>query len=793
MGDFKSFLLGLYNTVKSEYRSRIFYGNEDSAFAILMDICNSAIGLVNENNLKYCFSLYVDTWTKTHVMNAELAQVKAALKKKYHATSAAITEKAIEKSLEIMFSHDEKLAKRLAPPADSPLTGVVCPNCGERLPEWAKFCGKCRTRIEEKDVRSSTPAPSISAPVDNNSLLEEKPKSYEKQADDTTEIITKQPDTTIENPPKQPERPKTVEPKRAPLNLLHSLEEKIAHRLKFGNSVPMRGTALTANSAQNFPLRLIAIVSSALVIITVGIIVALVLALGGGEGVSIPNTASFMAIAEKYLLDMNYEQAVLEFNKILEIDPMNVDAYLGKAEALIAMGKTDEARELLESAYTKTGNPYIFQKLQSLIQPPASSSSEGIDLGNSEPIEIEPPEPAEPVYQDPMCLAIEKTLTDYLNGRPITDTTNFNRVTSLYIFGNKVYVECGKRYGEGRVGSYNLEREKISYTFFTDGSDNSVRREETSGPLTDISFIRDMPKLKYLHIECQRNLKDISPLAGMKSITSIKLNRNGIVDISPLSDMTQLTYLHLFYNSISDISAVKKLTNLTTLYFGDNNISDISAIAGLTKLRNLWISENPIYNISAVSELTQLRQFVADECGFSDISALKNLTNLTDLSLDNNKISNISALSGLTALEDLRLDNNQISDISPISGLTALEYLHLDNNQISDISAFAKLYKLESLGLDSNQISDISPLSGLTNLDWLWLGHNKISDISPLSGLTSLTTLDLGYNNISNVSPLYKLTKLNYLGLFYNYASETDVKNLGKALGIDIIYLKRRN
>lgn len=665
MGDFKFFAAGLYNTVKSEYRSRIFYGNEDSAYAILLEICNSAIGLLNENNLKYCFSLYVDTWTKTHVKNAELEQVRTALKKKYHATSAVVTDKAIEKSLEIMFSHDEKLAKRLAPSAEVTLPGVVCPNCGERLPEWAKFCGKCSSKIEENDIRSKTPAPGISAPENKNTSNvspENNPKSSEKQINDATEIIPQKPDTTTENPPKQPESPKVAEPERAPAAPLSTPKKRTIHLPKIKNIISLKGTALAANSAQNFPLRLIVIVSSALVIVTVGIIVALVLALGGGKGVSIPNTASFMAIAEKYLLDMNYEQAVLEFNKILEIDPMNVDAYLGKAEALIAMGKTDEARELLEIAYTKTGNPQIFEKLQSLIQPPASSKSDGIDLGNSEPIEIEPPEPTEPVYQDPMCLAIEKTLTDYLNGKPITDTTNFNRVTSLDIFGNKVYVQCGKRYGEGLVGGYTLGREKIYYDFYTDGSENSVRREETSGSLTDISFIKDMPKLKYLHIECQRNLKDISPLAGMKSITSIKLNRNGIVDISPLSDMTQLTNLHLFHNSISDISAVRKLTNLTTLYFGDNNISDISAIAGLTNLKCLWIAENPIFDISAVRELTQLEQFVASDCGISNLSALENLTNLIDLSLTNNFIFNASPLYNLSNLQRISIGANYLSE-----------------------------------------------------------------------------------------------------------------------------------
>lgn len=60
MGDLKFFSAKRYNTVKPEYRSRFFYGNEDSAFDILMNICDSAIGLVSKINLKFCFSVYVD-------------------------------------------------------------------------------------------------------------------------------------------------------------------------------------------------------------------------------------------------------------------------------------------------------------------------------------------------------------------------------------------------------------------------------------------------------------------------------------------------------------------------------------------------------------------------------------------------------------------------------------------------------------------------------------------------------------------------------------------------------------
>lgn len=380
MGDFKSFSAGLYNTVKPEYRLRIFYGNEDSAFDILMNICNSSIGLVSEINLKFCFSVYVDTWTKIHSKDANLAQVKNVLLEKYHATSAKITNKTIDKSLEIIFSHEESLAKRLAPGPEKSLTGVICPNCGAMLPDGAKFCGMCRLRISEINVRSSTPAPSISAPKVRNTdriLPENDSNSSEKTIDGLTERISEQPDDTMKNLPMQTEQVKTEELKRTSANPLPSTNVKSSSVAKYKTETPKREISLPANSAQKFPLRLITIVSSVLVIITVGVILALVLAHGNGNGVAVPDTVSFMTNAEKYLLEMNYEQAIIEFNKVLEVDPMNVSAYLGKAKALIATGRTNEAVSLLEAAYIKTGSPDIFDELEAI-------RSGGFSFGNTE-------------------------------------------------------------------------------------------------------------------------------------------------------------------------------------------------------------------------------------------------------------------------------------------------------------------------------------------------------------------------------------------------------------------------
>ena len=107
------------------------------------------------------------------------------------------------------------------------------------------------------------------------------------------------------------------------------------------------------------------------------VIIALagVLALGIGgtaAAVGISNTSAnrvsrYMGAAERYLSEMNYEQAIIEFQRILEIDPMNADAYLGISEAYMALGDIDNAVETLRTGLEQTGDDRIREKLNELL------------------------------------------------------------------------------------------------------------------------------------------------------------------------------------------------------------------------------------------------------------------------------------------------------------------------------------------------------------------------------------------------------------------------------------------
>lgn len=52
---------------------------------------------------------------------------------------------------------------------------------------------------------------------------------------------------------------------------------------------------------------------------------------------------SQLQLGQKYLEEMDYEQAVVAFNEVIAIDPVNVDAYLGLADAYFRLGEYENS------------------------------------------------------------------------------------------------------------------------------------------------------------------------------------------------------------------------------------------------------------------------------------------------------------------------------------------------------------------------------------------------------------------------------------------------------------------
>jgi len=64
-----------------------------------------------------------------------------------------------------------------------------------------------------------------------------------------------------------------------------------------------------------------------------------------GAPAAVPNPP--LILGEKYLTDLDYEQALLQFDQAIVIEPKNPRGYLGKADALLHLERQSEAAEVL--------------------------------------------------------------------------------------------------------------------------------------------------------------------------------------------------------------------------------------------------------------------------------------------------------------------------------------------------------------------------------------------------------------------------------------------------------------
>lgn len=106
-------------------------------------------------------------------------------------------------------------------------------------------------------------------------------------------------------------------------------------------------------------------------IMAVIIVIVIAIAIAIIAGFCIYNTPEnrltrALDLGQKYLLEEDYEQAVVEFNKAIEIDPMSAYAYLGAAEAYIGLGDLESAKETVEHGLEAVADSRLEEKLKEI-------------------------------------------------------------------------------------------------------------------------------------------------------------------------------------------------------------------------------------------------------------------------------------------------------------------------------------------------------------------------------------------------------------------------------------------
>ena len=234
------------------------------------------------------------------------------------------------------------------------------------------------------------------------------------------------------------------------------------------------------------------------------------------------------------------------------------------------------------------------------------------------------------------------------------------------------------------------------------------RLEIVDTPISQLDFLKNLTKLKRLHIRGSREaagtFTDLSALAGLTQMEDLFLYLDGVSDLSGLAGMTRLKSLEMAGDLfITDLSPLSGLTELETLVIpccSENVGIDLSPLAGLTNLRTLRTGSN-VTDLSPLAGLTGLRELnlafggysASDSQEYDSLEPLASLTELTSLTIRNLKVSDLSPLAGLSRLRSLTIHNAaSIRDLSPLAGLENLKSLTIQGARVQlDASALTQV------------------------------------------------------------------------------------------------------
>ena len=237
-------------------------------------------------------------------------------------------------------------------------------------------------------------------------------------------------------------------------------------------------------------------------------------------------------------------------------------------------------------------------------------------------------------------------------------------------------------------------------------TNNKIKNPESLGKLTklrqlvlrknlmnNLDFMNNL-NVESLDISMNSVLKDYIPNnLKLENLRSLNLSGIGLDNISFLKNAVKLESLVAEENAIKDLTPLAELKTLRTLYLDRNNISDITALKDLASLEELLLYKNNIENVDALKDKKYLyRLMLNDNLGLKNIDALKDVPNISSIDISNTSVTDISALKDAKYLYYIALKDTKISD----GDITAFEKSNLEVKKSNNIDKKIEIVKTEA-------------------------------------------------------------------------------------------------
>ncbi|HEY8500149.1 MAG TPA: tetratricopeptide repeat protein [Clostridia bacterium] len=476
--------------------------------------------------------------------------------------------------------------------------------------------------------------------------------------------------------------------------------------------------------------RIIVIVAAIIAIIAIA---GITIYLTQGQAKSTYVVSEMLDLGEKYLWDLNYEEAILQFTKIIEVEPRNVRAYLGGADAYLHLDRQQEAIDLLKAGVESTGNENLAHALEGVEKSIIDGYIAIAEAYEAEGWHDKAMEIMQRVYNETgdeiigrKLGIIESSTIEFRDNYVIQwKDAEFERLIREYLGkpSGDIYYDDVKLIERIEIWGEIIIKDNDEYrvnSAWRDGfSLNDGTERGRTGKIRSLADLEHFTSLKYLTVNYQENLS-ISALEDTETIDCLKRLKN----------------LDLFADNISDISPVSGLIALETLDIGGNNVTDISPISMLIELRNL--------------SLTDIKQLSSSE-------PLRGLRKLSVVGLINTENVDLNVFVGMPELKYMSLAGAHNVDYTVLPRLQ-LEYLELFCYE-ETFQIVKQLKSLEHLRMFAIGLTNVSGIEELTNLTRLDLLAEDCHDISAISSL-KLETLELRLPDDCDLTPLTKISTL---------------------------------
>lgn len=474
--------------------------------------------------------------------------------------------------------------------------------------------------------------------------------------------------------------------------------------------------------------------------VPLAVIVAVVILFAVRQMQSRAEVRNNIEAGNRYLEELDYERAIASYQQALEIDPKNVEANLGLAEAYdsnqmpgyaeavyqamldrddtqtdayvklaelyMRLDRLEEARELLDTAADKVEDEEI-TVLRTITRPePPSVSHEEGAYEERIRVELTPAEATHTIYYT--LDGTEPTAESPVYTEPLILRNGETTIRAI------------------AMNSMGYSSDIAVYTFDIQIEDVLVTLEE---PVIE-RIIRNKLQLSYDEPIYNDDIEQITEIYIVGNQVQAGENASSV-----FLEEDQYSVDGRSYRPSYDRGEIATLNDLRYMPF----------------LERVAVAYQPQLDVSGLAACGSVRELslVGDGLGNSDLGVLGRMSQLTKLNLGWNSISDISSLSGLSNLTVLSLWGNEISSIQPIGGLTQLVYLDFSDNQVSDIQAVAGLVNLQQLWMYHNQISDIGAVSGLGALQVLMVRDNPIGNPDAVRSVyPHLTRIDVDLLNL---------------------------------------------